>query len=104
MMVSCVCLSSSKKKNLPPLFPLEGKRGERPQQNFCLDVEGFPPNTAPSQPVSIGSNIDIYLPTVAVISGPTATILKNYFEGAGEEVPTTAPHRAVSLPWGFLSK
>ena len=62
-------------KYLPPhLFPLEGKGGERPQQNFCLDVEGFPPNTAPSWPVSIGSKIDVYLPIAAVRSGPTATI------------------------------
>lgn len=44
----------------------------------------------PSRLVSIESKIGNYLPTIAVRSGPTATIFK-LFEGVGKEEPTAAP-------------
>lgn len=63
------CLPFSYK---PPHFGLRWGGGETAAES-CVDGEGFP-NAAPSRSVSIGSKIDIYLPTAAVRSGPAATI------------------------------
>lgn len=101
-MVSYVCLSSKKKKISPHLFHSKRRGKRETSAEFLFRCRGFSPNTAPSQPVSIGSKIDISLPTAAVRSGPTATIFLKFSREKGRRCRPLRQVFALGIPFQII--
>lgn len=97
-MVSYVCLSSRKKS--PLAFSIVREEGEeRPQQNFCFDVGGFPPTQHLLSPFQSEQNRYFFTNGCSQIR-PFCHHFLNFRGRRGGG----ADHCAKSLPWGFLFK
>lgn len=94
MTVSHVCPSPS------PTFAVGGEEGERPQQNACLDVEGFPQHSTFSAGFNRIKNRYLFFNSCSQIRPHHHHFIKKLLSGWRGGADSGAP----SLPRGFLSR